>query len=414
MLYSIFEDLSSNSLLPLAHCQPVFDLRCGAFTARERATRLFGTAPASLLVRDYLRDCVHVRTGHQTAETTIKPSVFLNGRLILTEKTVETLLAHDASNTAFIVGNDIGALVLNEDEAATKLSRDLHHAKAADLPESIKRVELDAKIIEFPWQLIEANRDMLLADLKQFPLGTLAQTAIVADSVELIEPASIYIADDAKIGSGVVIDASDGPVVIDHGAVLMHKCVVIGPAYIGTASKVKIGAKIYENTSIGPVCKVGGEIEGSILAGYANKQHDGFLGHSYLAPWTNLGADTNNSDLKNNYSTVRMILEGEEHESGTMSLGLVCADHSKSAINTMFNTGTAIGVGCNIFGGGFPPKYVPSFSWGGSEGIYEYQFDRFIKTAERVMARRDIVLTDAERVMLQHVFDSTSDQRKDT
>ena len=205
---------------------------------------------------------------------------------------------------------------------------------------------------------------------------------------------NVFLADSARIMPGVVIDAESGPVWIDDHVQIMPQAVLEGPLSIGKNSIIKVGAKIYENTTIGPVCKVGGEVEQSIFQSYSNKQHDGFLGHSYLGSWINLGADTNNSDLKNNYSSISVILNKQKIETGKRFLGTIIGDHSKTAINTMINTGSIIGVCCNIFGGDFPPKYIPSFSWGGSAGLQDYHFDKAIEVAQIVMERRNIIFTD--------------------
>ena len=208
-----------------------------------------------------------------------------------------------------------------------------------------------------------------------------------------------------------MLDAEKGPIVIGANVRIFPNAVIEGPAFVGGGSLIKIGAKIYENTSIGPMCKVGGEVEGSILHGFANKQHDGFLGHAYLCPWVNLGADTNNSDLKNNYGSVRVTINGTEVDSGSLFVGVIMGDHAKSAINTMFNTGTVVGVGSNVFGAGFPPKYIPAFSWGGAEGIETYAIDKCIDVARKVMLRRNQTLTSAGEALLRHVFTLTQDER---
>ncbi len=186
----------------------------------------------------------------------------------------------------------------------------------------------------------------------------------------------------------------------------------MGPCSIGNGTIVKAGARIYEDTSVGEVCKVGGEVESSIIHSFSNKQHDGFLGHSYLGMWVNLGADTNNSDLKNNYGSVKVVINDEQIDSGSQFMGLTMGDHAKTAINTMFNTGTVVGVACNVFGGGFPPKYIPSFTWGGPEAITTYAMERSIEVAKRAMARRNVQLTDATERLLKKIFDLTRDERR--
>jgi UDP-N-acetylglucosamine diphosphorylase/glucosamine-1-phosphate N-acetyltransferase len=214
----------------------------------------------------------------------------------------------------------------------------------------------------------------------------------------------VYAHPTATIGLGVILDATDGPIVIGRGARIMPNAVIMGPVVIGNDSIVKASAKIYEGTTIGPVCKVGGEIENAIFQGYANKQHDGYVGHSFIGEWCNLGADTNTSDLKNDYSNVRVQIEGEEIDTGSMFVGLLLGDHSKCAINTQFNTGTVVGVSSNIFDAGFPPKWIPSFSWGGAQGFVDYRFEKAMQVAEIVTGRRNIVQSEAERTLLRELY----------
>ena len=241
--------------------------------------------------------------------------------------------------------------------------------------------DVDAVVINYPWNLVANNGNEIISD---FNLLTSENKGLkirgkVYPGVHLLNEANIFIDEGAKIKPGVVLDAESGPIYIGKEAKIFPNAVIEGPAFIGNKTAIKIGAKIYENTSIGEVCKVGGEVEESIIHSYSNKQHDGFLGHAYLGMWVNLGADTNNSDLKNNYGSVKVIINGQQVDSGSMFVGLTMGDHSKSAINTMFNTGTVVGVSSNVFGSGFPPKYVPSFSWGGSDNLSTYNIDKALK-----------------------------------
>ena len=223
---------------------------------------------------------------------------------------------------------------------------------------------------------------------------------------------NIFIGEGSVIKSGAVIDAEDGPVYIGKNVKVMPNAVIAGPCFIGDNSIIKIGAKIYENTSIGECCKVGGEVEGSIIHSFANKQHDGFLGHSYISQWCNLGAGTNTSDLKNNYSNVKVMLNGKEIDTGSMFVGLIMGDHSKSSINTMFNSGTICGVSSNIFGSGFPSKNIPSFSWGGSESLTEYKLEKAVEVAKEVLKRRNVEFTEVDEKLFNKIFEMTSSQRK--
>ena len=194
----------------------------------------------------------------------------------------------------------------------------------------------------------------------------------------------------------------------------MEGAMVRGPLALCDHAQLKMGAKIYGATTFGPHCKVGGEVSNSVLIGYANKGHDGYLGNSVIGEWCNLGADTNCSNLKNNYAEVRVWNYPEERfvPTGLQFCGLIMGDHSKTGINTMFNTGTVVGVFANIFGAGFPRNYVPSFAWGGYEGYSTYHIKKAFEVAERVMERRSIELTDQDRTMIEQIFELTSDRRR--
>jgi UDP-N-acetylglucosamine diphosphorylase/glucosamine-1-phosphate N-acetyltransferase len=252
------------------------------------------------------------------------------------------------------------------------------------------------------WDIIDWNGEYLVNDLQMLDKGGQIN-GIVSPGVHLIEKESIFISKTAQLKPGVVVDASEGPVWIEEGVTVMPNATLEGPIYIGKNSLIKVGAKLYGNTTIGPVCKIGGEVEGCIVQGYSNKQHDGFLGHSYLGSWANLGADTNNSDLKNNYGKIQVLLNGRLMDTGKQFLGLIMGDHSKTAINTMFNTGTIVGVNCNIFGAGMPPRFVPSFSWGGADKLVEYRLDKIIEVAKIVMGRRKITFTDKDEQLFLEV-----------
>jgi UDP-N-acetylglucosamine diphosphorylase/glucosamine-1-phosphate N-acetyltransferase len=214
-----------------------------------------------------------------------------------------------------------------------------------------------------------------------------------------------------EIGPGAIIDAAAGPVYIGRNVRIMPGAVLEGPCAVGDNSVVRIHAKIYAGTSIGPFCKVGGEIEGSVLHSHANKQHDGFLGDSYLGMWVNLGAGTTNSNLKNTYGTIRMDVNGTSVDTGRMFVGMFAGDHARAGINSTINTGTIIGPSANIFGGGLPPKFVPSFAWGGAAGFVTYDPDKALAVAATVMGRRNVACTPAYQALFRHVFALTEHER---
>ena len=221
----------------------------------------------------------------------------------------------------------------------------------------------------------------------------------------ILNPYNIWIGKDAKIKPGVIIDASDGPVILDENALIMPNAVLVGPVYLGKNSMIKVGAKIYKGTSIGPVCKVGGEVEETIFQAYSNKQHDGFLGHSYIGEWVNIGAGTTNSDLKNNYRNVEVYFypSGKKVDSESKFVGTFIGDHTKTGINSTINTGTVVGVGCNLFGRELIKDFIPSFRWGEGSELTEYQEDKFLETVKIVKQRRNLKLTKNEKELYTNI-----------
>jgi UDP-N-acetylglucosamine diphosphorylase/glucosamine-1-phosphate N-acetyltransferase len=217
-------------------------------------------------------------------------------------------------------------------------------------------------------------------------------------------PGNIMIGRNVKIYPTVVLDGSEGMIIIGNNAKIMPQTTVFGPAYIGNNTVIKVGTKIYHGTAIGDNCKVGGEIDNTIIHSYSNKQHEGFLGHSYICQWVNLGADTNNSDLKNTYTNIKIRLPHKTVDSNKIFLGLMCGDHTKSAINSQFNTGTVAGISSILFESGFLPTTIPSFCWGGSNNSKNYSLDSAIETARIVMARRNKELTEEEIILMTEEF----------
>ena len=236
----------------------------------------------------------------------------------------------------------------------------------------------------------------------------------IPSSNNVIAAQNIFLEEGAKL-EFTTLNASSGPIYIGKDAEIMEGSIIRGPFALCEHATVKLGAKIYGPTTVGPHSKVGGEVNNSVLFGYSNKGHDGFLGNSVLGEWCNLGADTNNSNLKNNYAEVRLWDYNTESfaRTGLQFCGLMMGDHSKCGINTMFNTGTVVGVSANIFGSGFPRNFVPSFSWGGNGGFTTYLTKKAFEVAEVVMSRRQIELTDVDKAILEHVFEETKKYRRD-
>jgi UDP-N-acetylglucosamine diphosphorylase/glucosamine-1-phosphate N-acetyltransferase len=269
----------------------------------------------------------------------------------------------------------------------------------------------DLLVIERPWHLFQHCGRAIVNDFVLLTEGRRSQPVSALNTI-IGDPALVFLEPGAEVEASI-LNTKNGPIYLGRGAEIMEGCMVRGPVALGEGTVLKMGAKIYGASAFGPECRVGGEVSNSVLQGYSNKGHDGFLGNSVLGEWCNLGADTNTSNLKNTYGTVQAFSYATDGQvdTGLQFCGLVMGDHSKSGINTMFNTGTVVGVAANVFGSGFPPKHVPSFVWGGAEGFTEHSLAKAMETAQRVMERRHVPLTSVDRAILDHVFRSTARQR---
>ena len=280
--------------------------------------------------------------------------------------------------------------------------------------ETYEAIEYHAEVIkiEHTWDIFSKNGDAILEDFELLTNGRKSQP--IPSSNNVINAGNIFIEEGAKL-EFVTLNASSGPIYIGKDAEIMEGSIIRGPFALCEHATVKLGAKIYGPTTVGPHSKVGGEVNNSVLFGYSNKGHDGFLGNSVLGEWCNLGADTNNSNLKNNYAEVRLWDYNTEGfaRTGLQFCGLMMGDHSKCGINTMFNTGTVVGVSANIFGSGFPRNFIPSFSWGGNGGFTTYLTKKAFEVAKVVMSRRDVELTEDDQEILEHVFEETKKFRRD-
>lgn len=396
MTIVLFEDHNTNNLQPLVYFRPVWELRCGATTLLEKLQQISGS-PCLGYAREYLQK--NFLQAEMRADTSdYEEAVWVNARWIASEPQWD-VIANLETGEALISGEELVAARVHPEQVKPWLTQT--GLDTAGLSASLKCREVDVKLFRFIWQLIEENGPEIVADFKRQVQAGIHGT--VDEGVHLLKAEEIYIGEGSRIKPGVVIDAEHGPVWIAENVTVMPNAVLEGPLYIGPNCTIKIAAKIYENTSIGPWCKIGGELEESILQGYSNKQHDGFLGHAYLGSWVNLGADTNNSDLKNNYGIITALVNGEPVNTGSQFVGLMMGDHSKSAINMMFNTGTIVGVNSNIFCSGMPPKFVPSFSWGGDTSTV-YGFDKAVEVAAAVMKRRKVAFSDADMAIFKAVW----------
>lgn len=406
----LFEDNGYINLLPLVYLRPVYDLNCGILSLREKVERYFPKANIKLHSRDYLQDVLAERYPDRNYKSSGSDEIiYINGRLVIDSK-LSKQIAKLSIGEALTQNNLVIAVRLFYKDAKLFLTAQnyLFDFNPGDFS---KKEVSEATIINYPWDLVNINGDEIRNDFELLRKKTNVNIKLNSHVV-LMNKKSVFIEKGTVVNPFVVLDASEGPIYIGKNVEIFPHVTIKGPVYIGDNSLVKSNSLIYHNTSIGKVCKVGGEIENSIIHSYSNKQHEGFLGHSYLGSWINIGASTNNSDLKNNYGEVDVYVNGKMVNSGSQFVGLIMGDHSKTAINTMFNTGTNVGVSCNLFGSGFPPKYIPSFSWGGSEWLRTYDISKCIEVAKIVMQRRNIILSESEELLLHKIYELTSTERR--
>ena len=408
MRLAIFEDERFDQFYPLTYMRPVFELRCGRTTLREKVERACGRKADALFVRDWLRDAFAARAEAPVNDlTTLKGDdlVLVNGRCLLLGDAALPV-GRDVCGKA---GGEIVYLSLSAETAGKISAGDLAgfiSAAAAAVPEE----EAKVKLVGYPWHLIDENAAALVDDFEKLGKvgieGTLAEGAYVWGPKE-----RVYVAPGAVVEPTAVIDTQEGPVVIDEDVTVNPHTRIEGPAAIGRGS-VLFGGKIREGTTIGPVCRVGGEVEESILHGYANKYHDGFIGHAYVCPWVNLGALTTNSDLKNDYGNVEVKTDGRLMDTGSAKVGCFIGDHTKTSIGTLINTGTIIGMMSNLLGAGhLLPKSVPSFVMFMEGKFFKAGIRRLIASARTAMARRGHELLPEEEELLRFLLELTKPER---
>ena len=414
MQICIFEDEKYSNFYPLTYSRPVYELVCGINTLREKIVREFPGYRFSLHCRKYLEETLKIRYPDLDVNKINDDScLFINGRIISLGKLLEMFSAEESEDCIYKCGDEIIALKLSKGNLI-EFKKEFTDVINLNSFFELTTKNIDVKVYNYLWEMITDNGAEILRDVKVLTKANSDFTEPGKfENVNFINLKNIFIKNNVTIKPGVVIDASNGPVYIDESVFIYPNAVIEGPVYIGNNSKIKSGAAIYENVSIGSVCKIGGEVEDSIIMPYSNKQHSGFIGHSYLGSWVNLGADTNCSDLKNNYSTIKVNLNGKTIDTGSRFLGVLIGDHAKTAIGTMFNTGTIVGFSSNIFGSGFPPKYIPSFSWGGSENISTYKINKSIETAKVVMERRNLDLLTEDEKLFEEIYNFTSVERKE-
>ncbi len=391
MNYILFDGPSRNDLLPFTYTRPVADIRIGILTIREKWEAFLGST-ITTVTEDYLAD--------KYPMVEMAENIMINASY-LPNDTLVSLIKDLKENQAIFKGDDLIAFYTKE--AQDDIDFNTYEAIAHNT-ESIK--------IENTWDIFSKNGAAIDEDFKLITKNRKSQP--IPSSNNIIAPENIFIEEGASL-EFTTLNASSGPIYIGKNSEIMEGALIRGPLALCNDAGIKLGTKIYGPTTIGPYSKVGGEIKNSVIFENSNKGHEGYLGNSVVGEWCNIGADSNNSNLKNNYAEVRLWNYNTEGfaRTGLQFCGLMMGDHSKCGINTMFNTGTVVGVSANIFGSGFPRNFIPSFSWGGHSGFTTYLTKKAFEVANVVMSRRGLELTKQEADILQHVFDETKKFRRE-
>lgn len=390
MNYILFDGPVRNALLPFTFTRPVADIRMGILTIREKWERYLGYTTTTI-TEEYLME--------KYPMVEMEKNVLINSAYLPNEVLAELVSALEPNQAIFC-----------EDEVVAFYTNDTQEEVDFD---DYEIIELDSEVIkiEHVWDIFKKNDAALRDDFELLTADRESQN--IPASVNAIAPHNIFIEEGAKL-EYVTLNASTGPIYIGKNTEIMEGSLIRGPFALCEGAVVKLGTKVYGATTVGPECRIGGEVSNSVLFGYSNKGHDGFLGNSVLGEWCNLGADTNNSNLKNNYDIVKLwnYEKNAFVKTGLQFCGLFMGDHSKSGINTMFNTGTVVGVCSNVFGGGYPRNFIPSYSWGGPQGMATYEIEKAFDTAKEVMSRRNVEFTEIDEAILREVFAQTEMLRK--
>lgn len=395
----LFGDDNWFHLLPLTFTRPIAELRVGILTIKEK-WEIHLNGHVSFITQDYLAEKypINIEDDNLLINSTLLPSI-----------TILNYIKQLQLNEALLLGDELLAARLSADQF------DL----LSDDPASLKTLKginlegvagLDISRIMRPYDIFMLNGQEIQHDFDIITKGRKSQP--ISDTNKIIGKHPVFLEEDAVMEC-CIINTEGGPVYIGKKALVMEGCLIRGSLAVCEGAVIKMGAKIYGPTTAGPYCRLGGEVNNSVLFANSNKGHDGYLGNSVIGEWCNLGADTNTSNLKNNYLPVKIwsyVKEGFE-DTGLQFCGLIMGDHSKAGINTMFNTGTVVGVASNIFGDGFPRTYIPSYSWGGASGFTTHQLKKALETAEIVMKRRNQDMSEEDKKILEYIFHNTATNR---
>lgn len=393
----LFDSDARNHLLPLTATRPMGELRLGILTLREKWERRLN-ASVSYITQEYLQEKYPIRIEDE--------NLIVNGAILPTDALCERI-EQIGMNEALLHNGELLAARLDEAQFEALIEdEEVRELQGAELDNNIAISQ-----IRHLWELTRMNDLAIASDFALLTKGRQSQP--VSPTNNVLDARNVFLEAEVKM-EFCTLNAANGPIYIGRGAEIMEGSVLRGPLAIGAEAIIKMGTRIYGPTTIGPGCRAGGEISRSILLANSNKAHDGYLGDSVLGEWCNIGADTNTSNLKNNYSEIKLWDYEPERfvNTGVQFCGLIMGDHAKCGINTMFNTGTVVGVFANVFGAGYPRNFVPDFAWGGVESGYRtYRFSDACETAERVMARRNLAFNELDKAILFHVYDRSAKHR---
>ena len=390
MNFILFDGPVRNSLLPFTFTRPVADIRIGILTIREKWEYYLG-GTTTTVTEDYLTDLFPM--------VEMEENILINASFLPNEELV-ALISELKAGEALFYGEEVVAFFTAENQEDVDLN-------------AYSAIEYEGECIQIKntWDIFSKNGDAIEDDFNLITKNR--KSAPIPGSNRVIAPENIFIEEGAVVEC-CILNASSGPIYIGKDALVMEGAMIRGGFALGEQGVVKMGAKIYGPTTAGPHSKIGGEISNVVIFGYSNKGHDGYLGNAVIGEWCNIGADSNNSNLKNNYAPVRLWDYQTERfaHTGLQFCGLMMGDHSKCGINTMFNTGTVVGVSANIFGSGFPRNFIPSFSWGGAGGFMSFKPEKAFEMADAMMRRKGLQLSDKEKAMLEEVYEQTAKWRK--
>jgi UDP-N-acetylglucosamine diphosphorylase / glucose-1-phosphate thymidylyltransferase / UDP-N-acetylgalactosamine diphosphorylase / glucosamine-1-phosphate N-acetyltransferase / galactosamine-1-phosphate N-acetyltransferase len=405
----IFEDSEYQNFLPLTYSRPIYDLRCGTYTILERIVLQYPNTKINLFCREYLKKLMRENHPYNVNETNFdnEGCLFINGRLLISKS-----IPISGKEEIGIRDDSIVYARLNRKNSLSIIPEKFLDKGFIDtLKEKFEVKIVDAELLKYPWDLVSNNQKQIMTDLTSYIKDGLLQSKTY-EGVHLINGSQMFTGKNTVVKPGCVLDAENGPIYIGNNVNIFPNSVIEGPVYIGDNVIIKAVSRIRAGSNIGKACKVGGEISNTIIQDYSNKQHDGFLGDSYIGSWVNLGANTVNSNLTNTYSMIKVQMVDKIIDTGQMFFGMIMGDHTKTAINTRFTTGSNIGFACNILFTSTPPKFLPSFSWCSDNNTMTYDVKRELRVANRMMERRKKIMTQCEEEVFKTIFDLSEKERK--